>query len=153
MLSWRFVSATLLVAISMSCNAFSPESALSDATSVHLERALEARSQAAQQAEFDAIVASGCDAVPSLVRHLGDNRRLPVSYIRLQNRSKDAFEAYRQYGPETVTDAVAAMLSQATGRDFGFIYNGASQSQRAATVAAWRRYARETPAEKLCSGG
>jgi hypothetical protein len=115
-----------------------------------LNAAVSAPDQAGQQRAFDGIIKLGCAAVPDLVRHLRDPRPLPVPYIRLDNDFPGAFEAYAQYGPEIVTDAVAAMLAQLTRRDFGFIYNGASPAQRDQTIAAWEAYLAETPREQLC---
>jgi len=118
-----------------------------------IDKAVAAKTHVEQQAAFDRVIALGCPAVPALGAALDDVRRLPVRYIRLENRAKDAFEAFRQYGPETVTDAVAALLNQLTGEHFGFIYNGATPAERAETVTAWRAFIARTPPEKLCTGG
>ena len=118
-----------------------------------IDKAVAAKTQEQQQAAFDRVIALGCPAVPALGAALDDARPLPVRYIRLVNHAKDAFEAFRQYGPETVTDAVAAMLNQLTGEHFGSIYNGATPAERAETVKAWRAFIARTPPEKLCTGG
>jgi hypothetical protein len=92
----------------------------------------------------------GCSAVPHLVNALGDERKLPLPYIRLENRGTNSFEAFRQYGPETVTDALAALLNQLTGQDFGFIYNGGTASERDVAIQGGQRFLRETRPEVLC---
>jgi hypothetical protein len=94
-----------------------------------IEQVLLARSQDEQQAAFDAILGLGCSAIPAIAAALGDNRTLPIRYLRLKNESPAAFEAFRPYGPETITDGLAAILNQVTNRSFGSIYNGASAEQ------------------------
>ena len=118
-------------------------------------RALVAKAMAAktpdeQQGALDAVISLDCAAVPALGKFVGDTRPLPVRYLRLENRAKDAFESFRQYGPETLTDAVAAILNHITGQHFGSIYNGATTSERDKAVAGWREFLAHTPAERLC---
>jgi len=91
-----------------------------------------------QQALFDQLIAMGPEAVPTLVALMDDRRPLAWSGISLENRAPDAFEAVRHYGPVLMVDALAAVLNQITGEQFGFIYNGATEAQRAATVAGWK---------------
>jgi len=98
------------------------------------------RSAARQQALFDQLIATGPDAVPAIIALMDDRRRLAVPAISLENKSPDAFEGMRHYGPELMVDALAAVLNQITGEHFGFIYNGAPEAERRATVAAWRKY-------------
>jgi hypothetical protein len=117
-----------------------------------IDTAAGARSQEEQQAAFDRVLSLGCAAVPALGAALDDGRRLPVRYIRLENHAQNRFEAFRQYGPETVTDAVAALLNQLTGEHFGSIYNGATPEERAKTVKAWREFIARTPPGQLCKG-
>jgi len=102
---------------------------------------------------FQQLEALGCPAVPAIVKHLDDRRKLPVAYIRLQNHSADAFEAFRQYGPKVLTDALAAILNQITGQHFGFIYNGGTEEERAKVVKGWREFVAKTPPDRLCSAG
>jgi len=117
-----------------------------------ITHAVEARTQAAEQAAFDELEKLGCAAVPAIIQRMDDRRPLPVRYISLENKSPQAFEAIRQYGPEEVVDALAAILNQLTGQHFEFIYNGASDDLRAKSVAGWRAFLRRTPADRLCSG-
>ena len=115
-----------------------------------VEKAVAANNGDEQQAAFDAVISLDCAAVPALGTLLGDSRPLPTRYLRLENRAIDRFEKFRQYGPETVTDAVAAILNHITGQHFGSIYNGATPAERDKAVAAWREFLTRTPAERLC---
>src|SRR5262245_36250906 len=99
---------------------------------------------------FSDLEALGCSAVPSIIGRMDDRRKLPDPRISLENKSPDAFEGLRHYGPEKVVDVLAAILNQITGQHFGFIYNGATDADRKKTVQGWRDWLRRTPAEKLC---
>ena len=142
-----------LVAVSIATNFTSAAQRRETAEAVRksIEHAVKATSQDQQQAAFDELVALGCRAVPEIVAVLDDQRRLPVAYIRLNNDGPNSFEAFGQYGPETVTDALAAILNHLTWRDFGFIYNGATPAQRKQTIAGWRTFVRDTPVKNLCA--
>jgi hypothetical protein len=63
------------------------------------------------------------------------------------------FRGDADYGPEKIVDALAAILNQITGRDFGFIYNGGTDEQRTTAVQGWRNFLKNTPSAKLCSAG
>jgi hypothetical protein len=106
-----------------------------------------------EQKAFADIEALGCQAVPAIIRQMDDRRKLPDPRISLRNKSSDAFEGMRFYGPEEVVDALAAILNQITGQDFGSIYNGASEKERSAAVRGWRDFLQKTPPDKLCSAG
>jgi len=110
-----------------------------------IERVLAAQSQEAQQLAFDSIVSLGCAAVPAIVDRLQDTRELPLAYLKLDNDSPEALEAFRQYGPEVMTDALAAILNHITLWDCGFIFNGASDLERTKTLQCWQKFVRETP--------
>ena len=49
-----------------------------------------------------------------------------------------------------MVDELAAVLNQLTSRDFGSIYNGATDAQRTTAVQGWRDFLRKTPASELC---
>jgi len=102
---------------------------------------------------FTKLEALGCAAVPAIIIRMDDRRNLPDQRMSLQNKSPDAFEGLRHYGPQKVVDAVAAILNQLTGQDFGFIYNGGTDDERAKAVKGWRNFLRKTPTSKLCEGG
>lgn len=124
-----------------------PEKDLGAQVKLEIDRALAAESQEESQAAFESILELGCRAVPEIVDRMDDRRELPIKYIRLKNDSPDAFEAFRQYGPEVLADALAAILNDITSADCGFIFNGATEEQRAASVACWQKFVRETPVE------
>ncbi len=91
-----------------------------------------------EQKAFADLEALGCPAGPAIIRQMDDRRKLPEQRISLRNKSPQAFEGMRHYGPEEVVDALAAILNQVTGQNFGFIYNGAADAERSATVRGWR---------------
>lgn len=104
----------------------------------------------AQHRAFAELEAMGCAAVPSIIERMDDRRELPDPNISLRNKSRQAFEGLRHYGPKKVVDALAAILNQITGQDFGFIYNGGTEAERAETVRGWHDYLKRTPATELC---
>ncbi len=106
-----------------------------------------------EQQSFADLEALGCQAVPAIIKHMDDRRRLPDPRISLRNKSPQAFEGLRHYGPQEVVDALAAILNQVTGQDFGFIYNGATDEERTNTVQRWRDFLHNTPTAKLCDRG
>jgi hypothetical protein len=109
--------------------------------------------QKTEQQAFTDLESLGCPAVPAIIERMDDRRKLPEPRISLQNKSPDAFEGLRHYGPEKVVDALAAILNQITGKDFGFIYNGATDTERDKAVSGWRDFLYKTDAAKLCEGG
>jgi len=114
---------------------------------VAIEKVLDPKTE---QAAFGDLEALGCPAVPAIIRHMEDWRNLPDPTIALRNKSPDAFEARRFYGPAKVVDALAAILNQITGQSFGFIYNGATDTERAKAVSGCLNFMRNT--SKLCDG-
>ncbi len=106
-----------------------------------------------EQRAFADLEALGCPAVPAIIKRMDDRRELPDHHISLRNKSPQAFESMRHYGPEKVVDAVAAILDQITGQDFGSTYNGGSEPQRSAAVQGWHDFLLKTPPDKLCSAG
>ncbi len=106
-----------------------------------------------EQKAFADLEALGCEAVPFIIKRMDDRRDLPIRGISLENKSPDAFEGLRHYGPQKVVDALAAILNQVTGQHFGFIYNGANEHERTKTVKGWRDFLLKTSPSKLCSAG
>src|SRR5262249_5401117 len=98
---------------------------------------------------FADLEALGCVAVPSIIERMDDHRRLPDPTISLENKSPDAFEGLRHYGPERVVDALDAILNQLTGHG-GALVNGGSEAERTEAVQGWREWLHKTPAEKRC---
>ena len=114
---------------------------------VLIEKTLKIRSERKAFADIEAL---GCPAVPAIIQRMDDRRSLPDPNISLRNKSPNAFEAVRHYGPEQVVDALAAILNQLTGQNFGLIYNGATDEDRTRAVQAWRKFLKSTPAPNLC---
>jgi hypothetical protein len=120
-----------------------------DAVKAQVERALAARSATEQQAAFEAILDLGCRAAPAIGAVLDDGRKLPFRELYLGREPGKPGGKRHEYTPETVTDALAAILSELTWQHFGVIYNGATDEQRAKTVALWRAYLKR-PLDDLC---
>jgi hypothetical protein len=103
-----------------------------------------------EEKAFSDLEALGCAAVPATIQRMDERRTLPDRRISLVNKSPKAFEGIRHYGPTQVVDALAAILNQVTGKDFGFIYNGATDEERTKTIQGWRKFLDSTPAPDLC---
>ena len=101
---------------------------------------------------FADLEALGCPAVPIIIKQMDDRRNLPDHSITLTNKFPQAFEPQRFYGPEKVVDALAAILNQMTGEDFGDIFNGGTDAEQTKTVQGWRDFEHKTPVTKLCNG-
>jgi hypothetical protein len=90
---------------------------------------------------FEKLEDMGKIAVPYIILLLDNFNELPIKSIVLRNKSKNAFEANRQYSPKLVIDALTAILNQITGERFGSIYNGeATQEERILVLKGWRVY-------------
>lgn len=98
---------------------------------------------AEQQRVFDQLQALGPSAVRAIISQMDDRRPLRTQQLSLANRSPDAWETTRHYGPEQVVDGLDAVLNQMTGSSFGSIVNGGSDRERDAAVSAWRVYAND----------
>lgn len=142
--------AVALLAAGHAARAAEEESAVTALVREGVEHALAARDEAAQQAAFDAIDGLGCRAAPAIAAVLGDGRKLPFRALRLGRPSTGPAGAARSYTPETVTDALAAILSDLTWQHFGFIYNGATEEERARAVKLWRDYLAGRPLDEIC---
>ncbi|WP_213436889.1 MULTISPECIES: hypothetical protein [Lysobacteraceae] len=93
---------------------------------------------------------AGRVAIPYLVAHLDDTKRLAEESITLSNQSPEAFEGLRHYSPRTVHDALSALLNQMTGQSFVFVYNGATDADRERNLVAWRTWCLQEFAVKAC---
>ena len=78
--------------------------------------------------------------VPAIICQMDDRRELAVKGISLENKSPQAWEAFRHYSPELVVDVLEAILNQITGKSFGEIHNGGSEEERVETVNGWQIY-------------
>lgn len=103
-----------------------------------------------EQQAFHDLEALGCAGVPAMIGQMDDRRPLPDPHISFSNNYPEAFEETRSYEPKVVVDALAAILSQITGQNFGLIYNGASEAQRKKTIQGWRDFLRNRPTSKPC---
>ncbi len=79
----------------------------------------------------------GIEAVPAIIHNMNDMRDLPVKHIQLENKSSQAWEAIRHYGPQKVIDVLAAILNQITGAIFGEIHNGGVDKERVKAYHGW----------------
>ncbi|MGS1078566.1 hypothetical protein [Pseudoxanthomonas beigongshangi] len=112
------------------------------------------KSEKAEQRSFNELESIGDQVVPYLVGHLADVRPLAAREIRFNNKWSDAFEGVRHYAPVTVHDALAAILNQITGKNFVFVYNGASPQDREENRRKWVEWCRTTYPDKreICNG-
>ena len=149
-------SAFVLVFVFLLCAAYplccraSQDATIDKRVATLIEKMLKADTE---QKAFSDLEALGCAAVPATIRRMDDRRALPDPRISLRNKSPDAFEGIRHYGPTQVVDALAAILNQVTGQHFGFIYNGATDAERTKTIQGWREFLKSTPAPDLCRAG
>jgi hypothetical protein len=144
------VLAIAVCAVYPSCSGASQDSKMDKRVAVLIEQMPKANTERKAFVDLEAL---GCAAVPATIQRMDDRRRLPDQSISLRNKSPDAFEGIRHYGPAQVVDALAAILNQVTGRDFGFIFNGATDEEREKTVQGWRKFLQSTPAADLCKAG
>ena len=93
---------------------------------------------------FREIEELGTNAVPSIIRNMDSRAPLQYKYIALRNPSGSGREEVRQYNPELVVDAMAAILNQLTGHHFGSIETSIIRTNelRDKTVLGWREYLR-----------
>ena len=111
--------------------------------------------KSSEERAFAQLESLGNDAVPYLVGHLGDTRKLPVKQLSLVNKAPDAFEGVRHYGPEVVHDGLSAVLNQITGKSFELVYNGSNPAERESDRKQWQNWCVEAYPEKasVCYGG
>jgi len=94
-------------------------------------------SERAGRKAFSRLESIGPQVIPHLICRLDDMRPLAIRDITLENKSQDAFETFRNYSPETVHDALAAILNQITGHHFLFVYNGSTLNEREENKEKW----------------
>jgi hypothetical protein len=92
-----------------------------------------------EEKAFAELEAMGKSALPAMIMLMDDRRELPIRHMELRNPSA-AFEVFRQYSPQVVTDAITAILNQVTGETFGQTENGGSERERKAAIDGWRVY-------------
>ena len=99
---------------------------------------------ATAQAVYEAVIALGKKAVPTIIKYMDDRRKLNIPKISLPPWWPDAHEGYVHYGPETVTDVMSVALMAITNEDLTAIYNGGTELERAQAVRIWKIYERRT---------
>jgi hypothetical protein len=146
----------LIVSVISVCAGFpircgaSQDAATDKRVAVLIEKITKSDTEQKALADLEAL---GCAAVPAMIRRMDDRRSVPYPQISLRNKSPQAFEGIRHFGPRQVVDALAAILNQVTGQDFGFIYNGATGEERAKAIQGWRNFLESTTALDLCKHG
>ncbi len=83
--------------------------------------------------------ALGKQAIPSLVRHLGDWRPLAIQSFSVR-AEKGNFEGLSHYAPEVVADLLTTVLNRKVGSGLGFkeTGRGSSNLHRRNMVEGWR---------------
>ena len=99
---------------------------------------------ATAQAVYEALIALGKEAVPTIIKYMDDRRKLNIPKISLAPWWPDAHEGLVHYGPETVTDVMSVALMSLTNEDLTSIYNGGTELERAEAVRIWKIYERRT---------
>lgn len=99
---------------------------------------------ATAQAVYEALIALGKEAVPTIIKYMDDRRKLNIPKISLAPWWPDAHEGLVHYGPETVTDVMSVALMSLTNEDLTAIYNGGTELERAEAVRIWKIYERHT---------
>lgn len=99
---------------------------------------------ATAQAVYEALIALGKDAVPTIIKYMDDRRKLNIPRISLPPWWPGAHEGLVHYGPETVTDLMSVALMALTNEDLTAIYNGGTELERAEAVRIWKVYERRT---------
>lgn len=107
-----------------------------------------------QERALRELEALGSQTVPYLVGHLGDMRPLAKRQLSLENHALNASEGLRHYSPDTVHDALSAVLSQITGEHFVFVYNGAAPQEREDNRRRWVDWCRSKfPTQAMTCAG
>ena len=96
------------------------------------------------QAVYEAVIALGKEAVPTIIKYMDDRRKLNIPKITLEPWWPDAHEGLVHYGPETVTDVLTIALMVITNESLTSIYNGGTELERAQAVRIWKIYERRT---------
>ena len=148
----RFSAALMVLSVLSGCASGSAHDSLSNRVSRLVDEAtMSTRSQEKALSELGRL---GEPAVPYLVGHLGDMRPLARSEISLTDSALNSFEGLRHYSPDTVHDALAAILNQITDQNFVFVYNGATHQEREENRDKWAEWCHSTYADQaeVCGG-
>jgi hypothetical protein len=88
------------------------------------------RDARAEKEAFAALEAIGDVAVPFIVGHLGDMRRLPDPQISFPTSNPRVNEAVAHYEAEVVHDALSIILQNITHQDIGSYYDSSNVEER-----------------------
>ncbi|BCE00256.1 hypothetical protein [Marinicellulosiphila megalodicopiae] len=89
-----------------------------------------------QDRAFDELLKLDKSAVPSIIFAMDNYSQLSNSQFKLPTSSGYV----KTYHPDLVVDALAIVLNTITGKHYGYIYNGATDTERAQTISAWKTY-------------
>ena len=141
-----FTFVLICLPLSVTCCAQNSSPAIEKHVAALIEKMVKEKSEERAFADLEAL---GCPAVPAIIRHMDDRRKLPDTYISLRNKSPDAWESMRYYGVERVVDALNTILNQMTGETFGWVDEHKDEptkdSERAKVVRGWRDWLAKTP--------
>jgi hypothetical protein len=118
----RLIPAALLTAAAVSAHAASLDC---QRASAPRERAV---CQSAELSRYDRQLAALYQAA---------RRKLSVAALA-------SVQTDQNYSPNTVHDALSAILNQITGESFEFVYNGATPQQRASNQKQWQAWCQKT---------
>jgi len=96
----------------------------------------EIKSEKTQQVAIKKLISLGHKAVPSIIHRMDNYSKINHNEIRI-NLSNGAIKTY---SPDLIVDALAIILNSITGKHYGYIYNGATDIERAQAITAWRTY-------------
>ena len=133
----KYISCILFLIFSplSGCSSIEDNVLLENKVSLFVEKTTKSKKE--EKIAFKELELMGAEAVPYIVGHLRDMRPLAERSITFDNSYPDSFEAVRHYSPETVHDALAAILNQITKQHFVFVYNGATFQERAKNIEQW----------------
>ena len=89
-----------------------------------------------QQLAIQKLIALGDKAVPLIIYSMDNYLKVDNNEIKIHQKNGTV----KTYSPDLVVDVLAIVLNSITGMHYGYIYNGASDLERAQTVSAWRTY-------------
>lgn len=136
----RLCIALVFLSLLLNCSA----TGVNDLPSHRVARLIDQAPKSAkvQDAAFEELIKLGKLGVPYIVGHLGDMRPLAKQEIILANRASNSFEGVRHYSPDTMHDALSAILNHITGKSFEFVYNGGTPEQREKNRRSWINWCR-----------
>jgi hypothetical protein len=77
--------------------------------------------------------------VPALMENVAELHQLKVQSVVIQD-FRDPAKPRQRYHPKKFCDLVALLLHCKTGKNFGYIYDGAKDVERVKTIARWQQW-------------